>query len=105
MGQCCWALERQPNADYHARREALAKKTNGNVVVLFAPMEAEGPNAIFGFHQDENFYYLSGWPDPGAALLIAPAVEATADTPARPYTEIFFLPAHKIGRASCRERV
>src|SRR6266702_2352258 len=94
MGQCCWALERQPNADYHARREALAKKTNGNVVVLFAPMEAEGPNAIFGFHQDENFYYLSGWPDPGAALLIAPAVEATADTPARPYTEIFFLPAH-----------
>ena len=65
MGQCCWALERQPNADYHARREALAKKTNGNVVVLFAPMEAEGPNAIFGFHQDENFYYLSGWPDPG----------------------------------------
>jgi len=94
MGQCCWALERQPNADYHARREALAKKTNGNVVVLFAPMEAEGPNAIFGFHQDENFYYLSGWPDPGAALLIAPAVEATTDTPARPYTEIFFLPAH-----------
>ena len=94
MGKCCWALERQPNADYHARREALAKKTNGNVVVLFAPMEAEGPNAIFGFHQDENFYYLSGWPDPGAALLIAPAVEATTDTPARPYTEIFFLPAH-----------
>ena len=42
MGQCCWALERQPNADYHARREALAKETNGNVVVLFAPMEAEG---------------------------------------------------------------
>src|SRR2546429_1286621 len=94
MGQCCWALERRPNPNYHARREALAKKTNGNVVVLFAPMEAEGPNAIFGFHQDENFYYLSGWPDPGAALLIAPAVEATADTPARPYTEIFFLPAH-----------
>jgi len=22
------ALERQPNADYHARREALAKETN-----------------------------------------------------------------------------
>src|SRR5258708_1998621 len=94
MGQCCWALERQPNADYHARREALAKKTNGNVVVLFAPMEAEGSMAVYGFYQDENFYYRSGWPAPGAAVLIAPAVEATADTPARPYTEIFFLPAH-----------
>src|SRR5260370_6054215 len=55
-------------------------------------MEAEGPNAVFGFHQDENFYSLSGWHDPGAGLLIAPAVEATADTPARAYAEIFFLP-------------
>jgi len=94
VGQCCWALERQPNADYRARREALAKKTNGGVVVLFAPMEAEGPNAIYGFHQDDNFYYLSGRTDPDAALLIAPAVEASADTPARPYTEIFFFAAH-----------
>jgi Xaa-Pro aminopeptidase len=94
LAQCCWALERQANADYHARREALAKKTDGNIVVLFAPMEAEGPNAIYGFHQDENFYYLSGWLDPGAALLIAPAADATPNAPARPYTEIFFLPAH-----------
>jgi Xaa-Pro aminopeptidase len=94
LAPCCWALERQANADYHARREALAKKTDGNIVVLFAPMEAEGPNAIYGFHQDENFYYLSGWLDPGAALLIAPAADATPNAPARPYTEIFFLPAH-----------
>ena len=42
------ALDRQPNADYHARREALAKKVGG-VVVLFAPMESEGPNDLYGF--------------------------------------------------------
>src|SRR2546430_16853255 len=101
MARCCWARERHPTPYYHARREALAKKTNGNVVVLFAPMEAEGPNAIFGFHQDENFYYLSGWPDPGAALLIPPAVEATADTPARTCTEIFFLPTLNYVEAKC----
>jgi Xaa-Pro aminopeptidase len=87
-------LDRQANADYHARREALAKKTDGGVVLLFAPMEADGPNAIYGFRQDNDFFYLSGWTEPGAALLIAPAIEASGKTPARPYTEILFLAAN-----------
>jgi len=89
-----FGLERQPNADYHARREALSKKTAGAVVVLFAPLEADGPNAVYGFRQDNNFYYLSGWAEPGASLVIAPAVEASGNTPARPYTEILFLAAN-----------
>ena len=42
-------LERQPNADYRARRVALSRKTNGGVVVLFAAVEAEGPNDLYGF--------------------------------------------------------
>jgi len=86
------AIERQPNADYRARRQALAARTNGGAVVLFAATEAEGPNALYGFRQDENFYYLTGWAEPGGALLIAPAVEAKGSSPARPYTEVFFLP-------------
>ena len=88
------ALDRQPNADYRARRQALATKTSGGVVILFAPTEAEGPNAIYGYRPDSNFFYLSGWAEPGAALLIAPAVEAKGKDPARAYTEILFLPAH-----------
>lgn len=94
--QVCWSLERQSNADYHARRVALSRKTKAGIVVLFAPMEAEGPNALYGFRQDDNFYYLSGWSDPGAALLIAPARDAAKDSPARPYTEILFLPMHNL---------
>jgi Xaa-Pro aminopeptidase len=90
-----FALDRQPNSDYHARREALAKKVGG-VVVLFAPMEAEGPNALYGFRQEDNFYYLSGLTEPGVAVLIAPAAEAKADTPARSYTEILFLPPRNL---------
>src|SRR6201997_2894771 len=92
LAQVAWSLERQSNADYHARREALSKKTSGAAVLLFAPMEAEGPNAVYGFRQDDNFYYLSGWTEPGAALLIAPAVEAKENVSARAYTEILFLP-------------
>jgi Xaa-Pro aminopeptidase len=83
------ALDRQPGADYRARREALAKKTGG-LVVYFAPLEAMG--SVYEFRQEDNFYYLSGVTVPGAALLIAPAIEAQADTPARAYTEILFLP-------------
>lgn len=56
------ALERQPGADYHARREALAKKAGG-IVLLFAPLEAG--DAVYGFRQEDNFYYLSGLTEPG----------------------------------------
>jgi Xaa-Pro aminopeptidase len=89
-----WSLDRQPNPDYRARREALSKKASGSAILLFAPMEAEGPNAVYGFRQDDNFFYLSGWVEPGAVLLIVPAVEASGDKHARPYTEILFLAAN-----------
>lgn len=88
------ALDRQPNTDYRMRRQALAAKTNGGVVLLFAPVEADGPDDIYGFRQSDNFFYLTGWKESGAALLIAPATAATDKTPARAYTEILFLPAH-----------
>ncbi|MDP9268706.1 MAG: Xaa-Pro aminopeptidase [Acidobacteriota bacterium] len=88
------ALERQPNADYRARRQKLAAMTHGGVVLLFAATEPEGPNAVFGFRQDNDFYYLTGWSEPGAALLIAPATAAAGENKARAYTEILFLPAH-----------
>ena len=92
------ALERQDASVYHDRRVALSNKANGGVVVLFAPVER--PDEIFGFHQDSNFYYLTGWTEPGAALLIASATEARNDArgsaPARPYTEILFLPARNL---------
>lgn len=92
------AIERQPNADYRARREALAAKTNGGTVILFAPTEAEGPNQLYGFRQENNFYYLTGLEDPGAAVLISPAVAATETSPAKPYTEILFLPGQNVSQ-------
>jgi len=87
------ALDRQPNADYRARREALAKKASG-VVVLFAPLEAV--DEVYGFRQEDNFFYLSGVTEPGAALLIVSSAEAKADSPARSYAEILFLPPRNL---------
>jgi Xaa-Pro aminopeptidase len=87
------ALDRQPSSDYHARREKLAAKLNGGVALVFAPGEAEGPNDLYGYRPDNNFYYLTGWAEPGAALLVASSLEAKENTPARQYTEILFLPS------------
>src|SRR5271166_1646160 len=90
------ALERQPNSDYRVRRQALAQKMAGGVAILFAGTEAEGPNAVYGFRQDNNFYYLSGWGEPGAALVVVSEVKAKDNVPARPYSEILFLPVHNV---------
>jgi Xaa-Pro aminopeptidase len=87
------ALERQGGADYHARREALAKKAGG-LVVYFAPLEPM--DSVYEFRQENNFYYLSGSTVPGAALLVAPAEDAKGDTAARAYTEILFLPPRNL---------
>jgi len=84
------AMERQSGADYRARRVALAKLMEGGSLVLFAGTEAEGPNDLYGFRQNDNFYYLTGWSEPGAAVLISPASDS------HPYTEVLFLPEHNL---------
>ena len=89
LSQLTWALDRQPNSDFRMRRQSLASKANGGVVLLFASNEAEGPNDLYGYRPDDNFFYLSGWSEPGAALLIV-----GADPKDHSYTEILFLPNH-----------
>ena len=78
------AFERQANGDYHARREHLAAKLGEATALVFASTEAEGQNALHGFRQDEDFYYLTGLREPGAVLVVS----------GKPYREILFLPAH-----------
>jgi Xaa-Pro aminopeptidase len=84
----CAATERQSNADYRARRLALAKAmaNDNGALILFAPVEPEGQNDLYGFRQEDNFYYLTGWPEPGAAILIT----------SNPYREVLFLPEHNL---------
>ncbi|HEX9985898.1 MAG TPA: aminopeptidase P N-terminal domain-containing protein [Thermoanaerobaculia bacterium] len=86
------AFERQPSADYRARRVKLAEKAGSGFVVLFAATEDEGQNATRGFRQGNDFYYLTGWAEPGAALVIAPATDTRA------YSEILFLPAQNVSQ-------
>jgi Xaa-Pro aminopeptidase len=92
-----WALDRQPNADYRARRQAVASRATGGMVLLFAPNEAEGPNDVYGYRPDNNFFYLSGWAEPGAALLVAESRES-GNAAAPGYTEVLFLPERDLSQ-------
>jgi Xaa-Pro aminopeptidase len=86
------SLTKQPASVYRARRVALADKLHGGVAVLFA---AEEPLLdLMPYRQDEDFYYLTGWNEPGAALMIvSPAPEAPSP---RIYKEILFLPTRNL---------
>jgi Xaa-Pro aminopeptidase len=83
-----------PPSEYHQRRENLRKDLKGSLV-LFG--NREDPELVGRFRQESNFYYLTGWTEPGARLLI------THDD------EILFLPHHNevverfTGRRTCAE--
>ena len=86
------SLEKQPVATYHARRAALAAKLQGGAAILFA-----GEETVLDFmpyRQDPDFYYLTGWNEPGAALLIL--ADASSATPPRAYRELLFLPTRNL---------
>ena len=92
------ALEKQPATSYHARRVALANDLHGGVAILFA---AEEPVLDFDpYRQDSDFYYLTGWNEPGAALMIVGSASAAEHqgqtTHAREYKEILFLPTRNL---------
>jgi len=94
------ALEKQPASVYRARRVALAGKLDGGLAVLFAAAE---PVLDFSpYRQDADFYYLTGWNEPGAALLVVAEPEntpASTETHApRKYSEILFLPTRNLRR-------
>ena len=70
------------------RRAALKKELPNSVIVLFGKAEKEVYEVREPFVQESNFYYLTGWTEPGAILLIDPD------------REVLFLP----GRNSDREK-
>ncbi len=80
---------RQPNSEYQARRERLRTETSGPVVI-FGYTGHEDASAVAVFYQEPYFYYLSGYDEPGAALLLIPNPPAgkTLEGP----REILYLP-------------
>ena len=87
------AWEREPISVFHERRERLVRDTGGDgVVVLFGYREADLAASVATFHQNENFYYLTGWNEPGAMMLLVPKARKPGAT-IELEKEIIFIPA------------
>ena len=86
------AWDRGHVPDYHDRRARLAAQTTDGVVVLFGYAEADAAASVTPFHQNEAFYYLSGWNQPGAMLMIVPDAHASGQAE-RAAREILYVPA------------
>jgi len=81
---------------YHARRAELRKALPDGVTVLFGRAENPDEDLRTGFFQEANFYYLTGWREPGAILLLAPLPDDPKapgyDAKAKLPREILLLP-------------
>ena len=86
------ALDKQPAEVFHGRRVALAARLEGGVTVLFAAEESQLD--FMPYRQDSDFYYLTGWNEPGAALMIVSDAPHAASP--RAYKEILFLPTRNL---------
>ena len=76
-------MEREPLEQYRARRARLAAEL-GEVIVLFAAR----PTDLIEFQQEDNFYYLTGFAEPSAILLL----DATGER----MEERLFIPARDL---------
>jgi Xaa-Pro aminopeptidase len=90
------AWDRGNLTDYHERRARLVSETSDGVVVLFGYNEADVAASVTTFHQNENFYYLTGWNEPNAMLLLVPKASANPgrDQVVEIDKEILFIPPH-----------
>ena len=73
--------------EFKARRTALRQQLGTGVAILEGRTEAEGELSRDGFFQVPNFFYLTGWREPGAALLLTSEGETLYLPKRRPDTD------------------
>src|SRR4029077_3122629 len=81
---------REPNSEYARRRAALRKGTDGPIVI-FGYTGRESASEAYVFNQENNFYYLTGHNEEGAALVLLPD---SVGVPSSGLNEILYLPPH-----------
>lgn len=58
--------------EYKARREALRKELSAPVIMMGGLMRNRINDTSYEFRQESNFYYFTGFSEPGAFLVISP---------------------------------
>src|SRR5216684_6694070 len=89
------AWEREPNSVFAERRAKLIAAV-GAPIVIFGYTGQEEANPSYVFMQEENFYYLTGHNEEGAALLLLP--ESAAQKGWTGPREILYLPPRDLAQ-------
>ncbi len=79
------------SSEFHTERRTLVrdKMPDNSVAVFFAnPVRNRANDVDYVYHQDPNFYYLTGYKEPHAVLLI---FKADQEGPDGKYNEIIFI--------------
>lgn len=80
------------SAEFHKeRRESFRSKMPANsVAVFFANPERNRANDVdYVYHQDPNFYYLTGYKEPNAVLVVFSENQTSEGT--QPYNEVLYV--------------
>lgn len=80
------AIEKEPLAEYASRRARVAEQIKGGVLVLFGREDSE----LVKFKQEDYFYYLTGFSEADAVLVI--------DATNQPPDETLFIPPRNTGQ-------
>ncbi|MGC6480357.1 MAG: aminopeptidase P N-terminal domain-containing protein [Flavobacteriaceae bacterium] len=94
LGTSFLGLSQQPNflkGEFFEqnRTELRAQMPNNSVAVFFSnPIRKRSNDVDFVYHQDPNFYYLTGWEEPHAVLIV---FKDTQKDPQGDYQEILFV--------------
>ncbi len=91
------AWEREPLVAFHGRRAQLIRETGDGVIVLYGYAAEEVAASVTPFRQNEEFYYLTGWNEPDAIMLLVPKAQPSGAAPEMA-EEILYIPAHNRGQ-------
>src|SRR5260370_14159668 len=95
VAPAAFAWEREPNSVFDERRAKLISAV-GAPIVVFGYTGQEEANPSYVFMQEENFYYLTGHNEEGAALLLLP--ESAAQKGWTGPREILYLPPRDLAQ-------
>lgn len=89
------AWDRGNLADYHQRRAQLVNRTGDGVIVLYGYNDEDVAASVTTFRQNEEFYYLTGWNEPGAIMMLVPKEAGAKESPELG-EEILYLPPRNL---------
>ena len=81
------AIEKEPLAEYASRRARVAEQIKGGALIIFGAPDSD----LTKFKQEDSFYYLTGFNEPDAVLLMDTSGDEVEETLFIPPPMVFWI--------------